>query len=91
MQVILPGDHTQHDPPFEILNGQTVPYFESPQRVSLIAAALAAAGFAEPQAPRSFGLAPLLDVHTAEYLAYLERAYERWVATGLPPQGVMPS
>jgi acetoin utilization deacetylase AcuC-like enzyme len=91
MQIILPAAHIQHDPPFEILNGQTVPYFESPQRVSIITAALAAASFARPQPPHNFGLAPIGAVHDAAYLLYLERAYQRWLAYGLPEHGVMPS
>jgi acetoin utilization deacetylase AcuC-like enzyme len=42
-------------------------------------------------APWPHGAEPVLAVHSAEYVAFLERAYERWVAAGGAPQGVMPS
>jgi acetoin utilization deacetylase AcuC-like enzyme len=90
MHIILPAAHIQHDPSFEILNGRTVNYFESPQRVSIISAALAAAGFAEPQAPRGFDLAAIAAIHDSAYLDYLAHAYQRWVAASLPEHGVMP-
>jgi acetoin utilization deacetylase AcuC-like enzyme len=62
-----------------------------PRRAAIIAEALAAAGFPVPTAPRAFGTGPILAVHTQEYVAYLERAYRRWVAAGRSPEGVIPS
>ncbi|NNJ10740.1 histone deacetylase family protein [Chloroflexales bacterium ZM16-3] len=90
MQIIDSPQHTQHDPPYEILDGERVPYFEVPRRAAIIAGALADAGFPAPIPPRAFGLAPLLAVHKEEYVEYLERAHGRWVAAGLSPDGVMP-
>ncbi|NTU85972.1 MAG: histone deacetylase family protein, partial [Chloroflexales bacterium] len=49
-----------------------------------------AAGFSAPEAARQFGLEPLLAVHDAGYLAYLEGAHQAWVAAGLPAEAVMP-
>ncbi|MBX0327454.1 histone deacetylase family protein [Oscillochloris sp. ZM17-4] len=90
MQIIDSPQHTRHDPPFEILDGERTPYFEAPRRAAIIAGALAAAGFPAPTAPREFGLGPLLAVHRQDYVEYLERAHGRWVAAGLSPDGVMP-
>ncbi|MEI7768695.1 MAG: histone deacetylase family protein, partial [Chloroflexales bacterium] len=87
MQIIASPAHAQHDPPFEIIDGQRTPYFEVPRRAAIIAAALAAAGFPAPAPPRAFGVEPILAVHTPAYLAYLERAYGRWVAAGRSPEG----
>lgn len=91
MRIIANPHHHLHDPPFEILDGQITPYLEQPRRVEVILAALAAAGFPPPEAPRVFDMAPILAVHDAEYVAYLERAYARWVAAGLPAAAVLPS
>lgn len=90
MRIISNPQHGRHDPPYEILDGQRTPYFELPRRVKIIAEALADAGFAAPEAPRPFGLAPALAVHSQEYVDYLQGAYAAWVAAGRPPEAVMP-
>ncbi|NTW02932.1 MAG: histone deacetylase family protein [Oscillochloris sp.] len=91
MQIIDSPAQIQHDPPFEIVDGQLTPYFETPRRAIIIAEALAKAGFPTPLSPRTFGIAPILAVHTAAYVAYLEHTYVRWVAAGRSPTGVIPS
>ena len=48
-----------------------------PSRAGSLQAALAARGIAV-QAPPDFGREPLLAVHSADYLDYLEHAYARW-------------
>ncbi|WP_299755029.1 histone deacetylase family protein [uncultured Chloroflexus sp.] len=90
MNIFLSADHHRHDPPFEILDGKTVPYFETPQRVTIILAALQAAGFAPPVTAPPATIAELATVHTPDYLDYLAHAYERWQAAGLRGP-VMPS
>jgi acetoin utilization deacetylase AcuC-like enzyme len=91
MQIFANPEQQLHDPPFEILEGQVKPYHEAPRRSEMIAAALAAAGFAAPLAPRRFGLGPVLAVHDAAYVDYLGRAYVEWLAAGKPGAAVMPS
>lgn len=91
MQIITNPQHDQHDPAFELLDGRRVAYFEAPQRVTMITAALAEAGFAPPLLPQTFDLAPILAVHDAAYVAYLEAAYANWIAVGLPAEAVLPS
>lgn len=90
MQIITNLEQQLHDPPFEILDGQVQPYFESPRRAEMILAALDAAGFPAPQAPRRFGLGPILGVHAEDYVTYLQQAHMRWVASGRPAEAVMP-
>lgn len=90
MRTITNPEQARHDPPFEILDGHVTPYFETPQRVAIISAALAAAGLPAPEAPRDFGPGPLLAVHDGDYLAYLEQAYAAWAAAGLGAQPVLP-
>ena len=90
MRIITNPEQGRHDPPFEIIDGRLTPYHETPRRVAIITEALAAAGWPAPETPRSFGTAPLLAVHDADYLAYLESAYPAWVAAGHPPEAVVP-
>ncbi|MEN9934956.1 MAG: hypothetical protein RLZZ387_1535 [Chloroflexota bacterium] len=91
MLVVCSPDHTLHNPPHEFFDGALIPNFESPERASIILDALRRAGIGPVVAPRSFGLAPVRAVHTGAYLAFLETAYERWVAAGGAPEAVLPS
>lgn len=74
-------DHRQlgHNPARELHNGAFVPYHEVPARAEAI---LAAIGGAEPA--RDHGLAPVLAVHDAGYVDFLQTAPERWAAAGRP-------
>ncbi|MGB9739483.1 histone deacetylase family protein [Chloroflexus sp.] len=90
MKIFLGTEHHLHHPPFEILDGRRVAYFETPQRISIILNALVTAGFPSPIAVPPATLADLQTVHTADYLAYLAHAYERWQAAGLTAP-VLPS
>jgi acetoin utilization deacetylase AcuC-like enzyme len=91
MRIIANPEQGRHDPPFELLDGRATPYYEMPRRVAMIAAALAEAGFPAPEAPRDFGLEPLLALHAADYVAYLQTAYDAWVAAGRDAAAVLPS
>ncbi|KAH9176854.1 Arginase/deacetylase [Lactarius sanguifluus] len=84
-----------HDPPYEILSGDKVPYFESPARLQVIKKEL-------EEYPSLFQL-ELIDsssggsidiignvetVHGRGYLNYLRNAYDEWVRDGgsaVPP------
>ena len=91
MQIFYPAEHALHDPPQEFLDGALAPYHEAPRRAEMIRAALERANIGPILAPSAHGIEPLLAVHSADYLAFFERAYERWVAAGGAPAGVMPS
>jgi acetoin utilization deacetylase AcuC-like enzyme len=77
--------HRTHHPRRPFLDrGQWIDPPEIPARADCILDALAAGGFAAPNAPKEFGLAPVRRVHTDEYLTFLEHAHARWrEATGL--------
>ena len=66
-----------HAPTLELHNGGFVPYAETPARVDAI---LAAIGGTEVPADR--GEAPILAVHTPEYIDFLKTAAPRWAAAG---------
>jgi acetoin utilization deacetylase AcuC-like enzyme len=67
----------QHAPAVELHNGGFVPYAESVSRADDIMATLG------PALPATdHGMAPLLAVHSAEYLAFLEHAHADWLAAG---------
>lgn len=66
-----------HQPIRELHNGEWVPFAENVERPRSILAALD-----DWQPVRDFGMAPLLAVHDADYLAFLERAHGDWLAAG---------
>ena len=88
MRVIYHPDCLLHDPPYEILSGRLVPYFESPARVECILQELRLH-------PTTYQISSVLEfedgldiehhilaVHDRKYLEYLRTAYEEWVNDG---------
>lgn len=85
MKVFFDTDCLLHNPPFEFLSGKLVPYYELPKRILQIKEAL-------QRHPQLFQLAQtdldidvkkhVLDVHTPDYLEYLEHAYTEWIRDG---------
>lgn len=55
-------------------------YSEVAQRGPLIHDAIVAAGLGVIQPPQDFGLAPIVEVHRHEMVAFLQTAHERFVA-----------
>ena len=66
-----------HAPAEELHNGRFVAYAESPMRAERIAAALGPL-----DAPADRGDEAILAVHSADYIAFLQQASERWRAAG---------
>lgn len=65
----------------ELHGGMLVTPFECPERMDLVLNALNQAGV-EVQAPKEYGLAPVLAVHDAGYVAFLETCWQAWQSTG---------
>lgn len=92
MKVFVDRDCLLHDPPYEILSGKPVPYFESPARWHAIKHEL--------ESSPSFEIAECdsdIDVlgyaqaiHDRDYIQYLRNAYEDWVADGNDKTAVLP-
>ncbi|MCX9146498.1 histone deacetylase family protein [Erythrobacter sp. WG] len=70
---------TAHAPLRELHNGGWMDHAETPARLETIRAAL---GPAALRAPADHGLAPILAVHDADYVAFLESAHAEWRAAG---------
>ncbi len=88
---VFPAEHVYHTAPHEFIEGKLVaPAHEAPDRAEIIRAALETARLGPIVAPRSFLDAHITDVHAPDYVAYLETAYERWVALGGSPVAVLP-
>ena len=90
MDTVYSPAHALHAPAREVLDGQLIPYFESPSRAEIIRAAVEAAGLGAIVGPDDLGIDPILAVHDAGYVQYLQAIYAAWVADGRDPGGVYP-
>ncbi|MEE2692177.1 MAG: histone deacetylase family protein [Pseudomonadota bacterium] len=75
--ILAETEQSRHYPERYLVNGMMEPNPEGPQRIALLKAGAAKAGFAIER-PKDYGLDPVARVHTAPYLKFLSRAYERW-------------
>lgn len=82
--------HIQHDPPHEFLDGRFIRFTEAPIRAEMIYKALIESQVATIIGPDDFGLQPILDIHSADYVEMLRTIYDRWVAEGNNPQAALP-
>ncbi|KAH8991936.1 Arginase/deacetylase [Lactarius akahatsu] len=86
-----------HDPPYEILSGDKVPYFESPARLQVIKKELEEhpSLFQLELTDSSSGSIDIIGnvetVHGRGYLNYLRNAYDEWVRDGGSVDAVLPN
>ena len=90
MIVVSSPRHALHDPRREVSGGREVPAFEVGARATSILAALGADGGFKLQAPDDFGLEPILAVHDAGLVRYLETAWDAWRIGGTGGDSVVP-
>ena len=69
--------HALHDPQLFLVRGERRPAPEQPQRAQILLDAARAAGHEILEAGDQ-GLAPIAEIHTPEYLDYLQVAYREW-------------
>jgi len=83
MPVVYSAEHLGHDAEHELALGRRIALHEAPVRAERIRRALEDDDEAfAVVAPRSHGLAPLLAVHDAGLVAYLEQAWRDFAAEG---------
>lgn len=84
MLTIYSDDHHLHHGRCELIDGQLMPCFEMPSRADHVLQRVKDRQLGEIQAPEDFGLTPIQNVHTPDYLAFFKGAWDRWAATGTP-------
>ncbi|MES1928071.1 histone deacetylase superfamily protein [Salinisphaera dokdonensis CL-ES53] len=67
----------------ELDGGRLVTPYECPERVDMIIDAVRQRGLGEIRSTQAYGLDPVLAVHDAAYVMFLEQAWHDWVAAGL--------
>ena len=84
MQAFYHPDQALHDPKQFMRYGRLVQPKDLPERTERLLATLGAHGIVAMQPPAS-GIAPILKVHTASYVAFLQTVWDRWAE--LPEHG----
>src|SRR3546814_19143682 len=64
------------------MNGQMQPAVEMPSRAETVLERVKALDLGPVVAPAAHGLEPVLKVHDAGYVRFLERAWDLWTAEG---------
>jgi acetoin utilization deacetylase AcuC-like enzyme len=80
MKIFYSEEHRSHYPPFEVFDGgKRVPYYENPDRIDQILAALKTVDWAQTNEPADFGLDPILAVHDRDYINFLASCWTEWL------------
>ncbi|GAB3685037.1 histone deacetylase family protein [Salinisphaera aquimarina] len=72
----------------ELDGGRLVRPFECPERVDIIIDRVRATDLGEIRAPEEYGLDPVLAIHDAGYVHFLERAWDDWSAAGMEGEAI---
>lgn len=90
MEIIYSPEHRRQHGRAELTDGRLVPVYEHPGRIDAILEELTRRGFATPEPPVDRGLAPVTAVHDPAYVAFLQCAWDEWVAAHGPEGDALP-
>lgn len=81
MKVIYSEKQKLHQVKYEFLGGEPTPCFEKPERADMVLNAITSDGGYQVIEPKTFGIDPMLWVHTPDYVEFLQNAWNEWEAT----------
>lgn len=90
MITVLSTQHQLHDCQHEFHRGRLVPCYEIPRRAEIILQAVKSAELGDIVEPDDFGMDPMMAVHDAAYLNFLQTAFEQWKAVHPEDTEVIP-
>ena len=82
MKTVYSERHRLRDAKTELYGGELVQPFERPSRADIIIKALVESGPGKISDPDLFSLDPVLAVHDANFIAFLETAWQDWQEKG---------
>jgi acetoin utilization deacetylase AcuC-like enzyme len=82
MITVFSADHRLRSPRTELYGGELITPHESPQRAQIVLERCQTEKLGEVIAPHRHGMAPLLRVHDAQFVDFLEHAWTDWAAAG---------
>lgn len=91
MDIIYTDKHRLRDAKSELYGGELVHPFERPSRIDYILSRLAQVNLGPLVDPNDQGIQPLLAIHRDDYVAFLQMAFEAWVAEGFKGEAIAAS
>lgn len=88
MKTVFSPLHHRRTAKSELDGGILVTPYENPSRAETILARVKQQALGEVLAPELFGLEPVLKVHKADYVDFLEHCWGDWVAAGKPGEAI---
>ncbi|HXH04425.1 MAG TPA: histone deacetylase family protein [Candidatus Competibacteraceae bacterium] len=82
MKTLYTEDHRLQHGQVELINGHLEPCHEKPARADYVLNRVREVGLGPVLAPSDFGRGPITRVHAANYVDFLERAWDLWTAEG---------
>ena len=82
MKTVYSEKHRLHHAKFELIDGKMKPAVEMPSRAETVLQRVEAVGLGPVMAPTVHGRDPILKIHAANYVDFLERAWDLWTETG---------
>jgi len=90
MKAIFDERQWAHDPKHFMANGRLSANPEQPQRIAELTRGARAAG-CDFRAPADHGAGPIAEIHSPEYLSFLETIHDRWLRTEGASEEVVPN
>lgn len=90
MKAIFDERQWAHDPKHFMANGRLSANPEQPQRIAELTRGARAAG-CDFRAPADHGAGPIAEIHSPEYLTFLETIHDRWLRTEGASDEVVPN
>ncbi|MGA0342915.1 MAG: histone deacetylase family protein [Arenicellales bacterium] len=88
MKTIYSDKHRLRDAKTELYGGELVAPFEKPSRADTVLSAVKKSGIGRVEEPESFSLDPVLRIHDAGFVSFLETAWAEWSKTGYSGEAV---
>lgn len=85
MLTVYSSDHARHDPQVEMADGKLVPAVEIPSRAQMVCEAVRAAKLGDVIAPDALDRATVEQVHSPDYVQFLESFWPRWLEADRDP------
>lgn len=82
MLTIFTERHHLHDAQGELYGGVLVPPFECPARATHVINRITEVNLGPVAEPTDHGLAPILRIHDADYVTFLQTCWDDWLAAG---------
>jgi len=91
MLTIYSEEHHKRNAKTELFGGQLIPPFEKPARMDFILDRIHSQKMGEVISPKDFGIEPLVQLHDAGYISFLETCWQEWNAAGMKGEAIASS